>query len=296
MPDGAEPNDTKQVKMTFFENRLSSCKPSETILRLLCLGDVMGRPGRDALRAHLSRLKERYGIDLIMANGENSAGCLGITPATVKELEKSGVDVITTGNHVWRYKECYPLLVKHATLLRPANYPEKAPGKGVAVVTMSSGVKIAFINLLGRVFMESVDCPFATVDRLLSLLPADVSMIIVDMHAEATSEKRALFHYLDGRVSAVVGTHTHVQTADASVSRNGTASITDLGMCGVEDSVLGMDQKSVIARFTSGMPHAFRPARGSASLNGVIIDIDTLTGKALDIALVRPDPAKAVSL
>lgn len=268
----------------------------KNIVRVLCLGDVMGRAGRDALRRHLGDIRQRYGVDIVMANGENSAGCLGVTPATVKELEKFGVDVITTGNHVWRHKECYPLLRSHERFLRPANYPAKAPGKGITVVPLPSGQGIAFINLIGRVFMEPVDCPFATVDSLLASLPPEVTMIVVDMHAEATSEKRGLYHYLKGRVSAVVGTHTHVQTADATISEEGTATITDLGMCGVEDSVLGMDKGAVLARFTTGMPHPFRPAKGKGSLNGVFIDIDSVSGKAVDMALLRPQPAPVIAV
>lgn len=238
-----------------------------------------------------------------MVNGENSAGGIGITPATTRELFEAGANVITTGNHVWRHKECYPVLDKHPALIRPANYPDNAPGKGFCIVTLPRCVsdgpensqpeeKIAFINLLGRVFMEAVDCPFRKVDSILATLDPSVTMIVVDMHAEASSEKRVMAKYLDGRVSAVVGTHTHVQTADAMVSPHGTASLTDLGMCGVEhDSVIGMEYPPVVARFLSGLPHPFRPAKGQGGVNGAIIDIHKQTGKATRIALVREQPA-----
>ena len=261
--------------------------PPKGAVRVLALGDVVARPGRDAAAYAIRHFKTRYGANIILVNGENSAGGTGITPATTKELFAAGADCITTGNHVWRYRECYPLLASEPALLRPANFGEQTPGKGLTILSLSAG-RIAILNLAGRVFMDAAECPFRTADEALATLPPDIHLIIVDFHAEATSEKRAMAHYLDGRVSVLFGTHTHVQTSDARISGQGTASLTDLGMCGTEEtSVLGMAKEPVLARFLSGMPHPFRTTKGPGTVNGLLADIDTTTGKALALWLVR---------
>ena len=257
-------------------------------LRVLCLGDIVGRAGRKVVQEQLPQLRKRLDVHLVIANGENAAGGLGITKETAKELFSAGVDVITTGNHIWRHQECYSFLAKEPKLLRPANYPDGAPGTGLCIFSMPNGHKAAVINLLGRTYMEAVDCPFHTAEVLLTQIPDDVAIIIVDFHAEATSEKRALAHFLDGKVSAVLGTHTHVQTADAMILEQGTAALSDLGMCGCEEnSVLGVRKESSIGRFYTGLPHPFTPARGKATINGAYLQIDKISGKALSIGLVR---------
>jgi metallophosphoesterase (TIGR00282 family) len=265
-------------------------------VRILCLGDVVGRPGRSLLRQSLPLLRRRLSLDVVIANGENAAGGIGLTPETFRELLAAGVDAVTSGNHIWKHREIRPHLAERAELLRPANYGPAAPGKGITVLPLPGGWSVAVLNLLGRTFMEAVDCPFRAADEALAFLDAshpEARLRIVDFHAEATSEKRAMALHLDGRVSAVCGTHTHVQTADARVSAAGTASITDLGMCGVEDvSVIGMEAAPVLRHFITRLPAAFRPARGEASLNGVIVECDELSGKALSIALLRDKAAE----
>lgn len=264
-------------------------RADEERLRILCLGDVVGRPGRRLLAERLPGLRRDLALDMVIANGENAAGGIGLTPETFRELLKAGVDVVTSGNHIWKHREVYSLLDKSPVLLRPANYGSGAPGRGYCVFTLENGVRIGLLNLLGRVFMEAIDCPFAAADAALEeLARQDVLCCLVDFHAEASSEKRAMLHHLDGRVAAVLGTHTHVQTADAYVSRMGTAGLTDLGMCGVEfDSVIGMDKNAVLKRFTTALPHPFRPAKGEASLNGALVEIAKKNGKALSIRLLR---------
>ncbi len=266
------------------------------ILRVLCLGDVVGRPGRQVLRERLGPLRRVLSLDMIVANGENAAGGIGLTVETLRELIAAGVDVVTSGNHIWKHREMYPHLDKRPEVLRPANYGEGVPGRGLCVHTLPGGEKAAVLNLLGRSFMEAVHCPFRAADAALERLKAehpDLCLCIVDFHAEATSEKRAMSHYLNGRVSAVLGTHTHVQTADAFVSSEGTASLSDLGMCGVEEeSVLGMGKEAVLQRFLTAMPHPFKPARGRATLNGAVIEVNKVSGKALSIALVRDNAAE----
>ncbi len=257
-------------------------------VRVLCLGDIVGRPGRRHLQTHLKRICNELKIDMVIANGENAAGGIGLTPETGKELFDAGVHVITSGNHIWKHKSILPALRKNPHILRPANYPDGAAGSGLCVHQMPCGTQVAVINLIGRTFMEALDCPFKKAEYILSQIPDHVKIRIVDFHAEATSEKRALAHFLDGRVSAVLGTHTHVQTADATISLLGTASLSDLGMCGSErESVLGMQKKSVIERFYAGLPQSFSPAREPASLNGALLVIEKTSGKALSIGLVR---------
>jgi metallophosphoesterase (TIGR00282 family) len=249
-------------------------------LRVLMIGDVIGKPGRRAIQALVPQLRKEYRLDLVVANGENVAGGFGITPDTADELLTSGVDVITSGNHIWKQKEIIPHINEEWPLIRPANYPPAAPGKGYVQL---GGAMV--INLMGRVFMSPLDCPFRTADRVLeeAARGSPPKVIIVDFHAEATSEKQAMGWYLDGRVSAVVGTHTHVATADARILRNGTAFVTDVGMTGPYNSVIGSDARAVIDGFLTQMPQRLEVARGPAILNSVLVDIDEERGRATDI-------------
>ncbi|GFM36962.1 TIGR00282 family metallophosphoesterase [Desulfovibrio psychrotolerans] len=256
-------------------------------MRILFFGDVMGKPGRLALRHRLPALRARHGADMVIANGENASGGVGLTAEVMQELLGMGVDVITTGNHIWKHRDIYAGLEREQRIVRPANFPPGAPGRGMVVHTLSSGVRVAVLNLQGRTFMEEVDCPFRAADALLATLPEDVVLRFVDFHAEATSEKKALGWYLDGRVTAMVGTHTHVQTADPALLPGGTAYLTDAGMCGVEDSCLGMDKDIIIRRFLTRMPHRFALAKGNAGVNGVLVEADAHTGRATHVELVR---------
>lgn len=263
-------------------------KDSTTVFRALLLGDIVGRPGRQALAERLPGLRERLALDLVIANGENAAGGIGLTPPTYREIRASGVDIVTSGNHIWRYADLYPSLNKEANLLRPANMPPGTPGRGHTTLTLPCGVRIAVINLQGRTFMAAVDCPFRAVEAILERLPEDIDFCFVDFHAEATSEKRAMAFFLDSKVSCLVGTHTHVQTADACILPNGTAYISDLGMCGAErSSVLGMEPEPVLRRFLHQLPSRFTPAAGPAGLNGLLVDLDRRTGLALRASILR---------
>jgi len=247
------------------------------------IGDVIGRPGRRALEAFLPGLRGEHHPNLVIANGENLAGGFGITVDTAKELLKAGVDVITTGNHVWDQKE-FVRRMDDASLpvLRPANYPPAAPGRGYLVAG-----DVLIINLMGRVFMEPLDCPFRAFDRILDEVKPRPKVIVVDFHAEATSEKQAMAWYADGRASVVVGTHTHVPTADPRVLPRGTAAVTDVGMAGPQLSVIGMDPKAVLERFLTQTPRRFSVADGPVKLNAVLADVDETTGKAR--SLIRVD-------
>ncbi|MFI3271667.1 MAG: TIGR00282 family metallophosphoesterase [Pseudomonadota bacterium] len=268
-------------------------------MRMLFFGDIVGKPGRLALKEHLPRLRQEYGADFVIANGENASGGIGITAETCRELLNLGIDVLTTGNHIWKHKDIYSALQRESRLLRPANFPEITNAYGVEGATVSgavgrglgiydiAGVQIAVINLMGRTYMNSLDCPFRKADELLATIPDSVKVRFVDFHAEASSEKKALGWYLDGRVSAVVGTHTHVQTADAMLLDKGTAYLTDAGMCGAEASVLGMDKTVIINKFLTHVPQKFKPENGRGSLNGVAMDIDEATGMARSIELIR---------
>lgn len=247
----------------------------------------MGKPGRLALRHRLPALRARHGADMVIANGENASGGVGLTAEVMQELLGMGVDVLTTGNHIWKHRDIYAGLEREQRIVRPANFPPGAPGRGMVVHTLSSGVRVAVLNLQGRTFMEEVDCPFRAADALLATLPEDVVLRFVDFHAEATSEKKALGWYLDGRVTAMVGTHTHVQTADPALLPGGTAYLTDAGMCGVEDSCLGMDKDVIIRRFLTRMPNRFVLAKGNAGVNGVLVEADAHTGRATHVELVR---------
>ena len=256
-------------------------------LRLLMIGDVVGRIGRRAVNINLSELKKEHHLDLVIANGENAAGGAGITKETAEELFSSGVDVLTMGNHVWNIKEAIPYIDSEQRIVRPANYPIGAPGNGSNVFETKDKIKIGVINLSGRVFMEALDCPFRKVDEILVEMKKITNIIVVDFHAEATSEKVAMGWYLAGRVSAVVGTHTHVQTADERILPGGTAYLTDVGMTGPQNSVIGVKKETVINRFISQMPQRFDVANGPSQFNAVIIDIDEHTGEASYIARIQ---------
>lgn len=259
---------------------------SESLLTVLFIGDVVGRPGRKAVSELLDGLVDRHQVDLVVANGENLAGGFGLTADSAGEILKAGVHILTTGNHVWDKKEALDILEESDDILRPANYPE-APGKGWRVVKTPGGVEVAVVNLEGRVFMSDLECPFRTADLILEALPDNVKCIVVDMHAEATSEKRALAIYLDGRISALVGTHTHVQTADERVLPGGTAYITDLGMTGNDmGSVIGIDSKPVLHRFLTQRPARFDLAKGEPTLSGAVVNIDPGNGRAVSIERV----------
>jgi metallophosphoesterase (TIGR00282 family) len=253
-------------------------------LQVLMIGDVVGEPGRKTVSDILPGLRREYGIDLVVANGENSAGGLGITLNTAYELINSGVDVITTGNHVWAKREIIPHLDRQLPIIRPLNFPPGAPGKGYWITN-----NIVIVNLIGRVFVGDYDCPFRTMDTFLAGLSSENKVILVDFHAEATSEKVALGRYLDGRVSAIVGTHTHVGTIDACILPNGTAYVTDIGMVGPKDSVIGDDVESVIYSFVTKMPHRISVGKGKADFDAMLIDVDSASGKANSITRIHCD-------
>ena len=247
-------------------------------MRILLIGDVIGRPGRRLVQDLVPGLRREHAIDLVIANGENAAGGIGLTVDTAQELLASGVDVITSGNHIWDRREIIPALDGELPILRPLNYPHGVPGRGHLIVG-----DVLVVNLLGRVFVGNFDCPFRAMDRLLDTRVDRPRVAIVDFHAEATSEKVAMGWYLDGRVSAVVGTHTHVGTVDARVLPGGTAYISDVGMTGPIDSVIGDEVDSVIGRFLTQLPHRLSAAKGRAMLNSVLVDVDEDTGKAESI-------------
>ncbi|MGD0922469.1 MAG: TIGR00282 family metallophosphoesterase [Terriglobia bacterium] len=253
--------------------------------RILFIGDIVGHPGRRIVKELLPGLVGEYSPELVLANAENAAGGFGITPPLVEELLDLGIAVLTSGNHIWDKKEIFPYLSDHADgrLLRPANYPGNAPGHGLYVGKTRAGLDYAVLNLQGRVFMPSIDCPFRTADALLEKIPPEVRIRIVDIHAEATSEKRAIGWYLDGRVTAVLGTHTHVPTADETVQPKGTAYITDLGMTGPYDSVIGIEKQPIIEKFLNQIPARFEVARGDVRLSAVLIEADMETGHAFAI-------------
>jgi metallophosphoesterase (TIGR00282 family) len=257
-------------------------------LKILFLGDIVGKPGRTAVRHFVPILRERHGLDLCVGNSENSAGGAGITPDSADDLLDAGLDLLTGGNHTWSKREILPYLDREGSRqLRPANYPDGAPGRGHGVVTSKSGSKLGVVNLEGRLFMKPLDCPFRTAERLVSELRQKTPCILVDMHCEATSEKNAMGHFLDGRVSAVLGTHTHVQTADERVLPRGTAYQTDVGMCGPWDSVIGLRKEFAIERFLSARHTPFDLAPGETALQGAIVEIDDQTGRARSILRVR---------
>jgi metallophosphoesterase (TIGR00282 family) len=251
-------------------------------LRILAIGDIIGKPGRKAVEEILPGLYSEYNIDLVIGNGENAAGGLGLTPSTAEELFDSGIDVITTGNHIWAYKEIIPYLNNGPALIRPLNYPPTNPGRGYLLKN-----NVLIVNLVGRVFIGNFDCPFRAMDQLLAEFKHKSIPIIVDFHAEATSEKVAMGKYLDGRVSAVLGTHTHVGTIDAHILPGGTAYVSDIGMVGPIDSVIGDDPNSAIDRFLTQMPSRLSVGKGKVSFDAILVEVDENTGKAVDIQRVQ---------
>ena len=250
---------------------------------LLFIGDIFASPGRSIVARHLREIVAAEKIDLTIANGENAAGGFGITPQLADELFGYGIDILTSGNHVWDKKEIYDYLPREPRLLRPANYAAELPGAGVITVSASNGVQCAVMNLQGRSCLPATDCPFRKADSLLAALPADVKVRFVDFHAELTSEKTAMGWYLDGRVSAVIGTHTHVPTADTRILPNGTAYQTDAGMTGPYHSIIGVDKDIVLRRFLTQLPVRMEAARHGAELHGVVVEVDETTGKAAAI-------------
>jgi 2',3'-cyclic-nucleotide 2'-phosphodiesterase len=254
-------------------------------MKILFLGDIVGKPARRFLNEALPNLKKEIGADLTIANGENAAGGSSITPDTAKDIFDAGVDILTSGDHIFKKKESRKVL-ENSPLIRPLNYGESAVGSG-HIIKEVKGIKIAVVNLLGRVFMNPVDCPFKAIKKILPKLKEKVNIIIVDMHAEATSEKLAMGYFLAGKVSAVVGTHTHIPTADKRIIDGFTAYITDLGMTGSFDSVLGREKAAIIERFLTNMPVRFNLAKGDPRIQGVILDIEAKSGKALAIETVE---------
>lgn len=257
--------------------------PSSGGVKILFIGDVMGEPGRDTVAKYLPRLREEHDLDLVIANAENSAGGFGVTGKVADDLLHLGIDVLTTGNHVWDKKEVIPYLRETNVLLRPANYPAGVPGRGSGVFAARGGTRVAVVNLMGRLFMKDLDCPFRTGERVVESLRLETPIVFVDFHAEATSEKQALAGFLDGRVTALVGTHTHVQTADEGILPGGTAYITDVGMTGPHDSIIGVEKGPAIERFLNGMPNRFQVAKGDLRFSGVVVTADAASGRALAI-------------
>ncbi len=254
-------------------------------MKILFIGDIFGQPGRRLLKEKLPELRKELQPDLVLANAENAAAGFGITPPLVDELLDLDIAVLTSGNHIWDKKEILPWIREQVNgrLLRPANYPPDAPGRGLFVGKTPAGTGYAVINLQGRVFMPTLDCPFRKADELLHSIPEDVKIRIVDLHAEATSEKQAMGWYLDGRVSAVLGTHTHVPTVDEIVLPHGTAYITDMGMTGPYESIIGMERQAVIQKFLDQLPTRFEVATGDVRLCGVLLELDSESGRALSI-------------
>jgi metallophosphoesterase (TIGR00282 family) len=256
-------------------------------MRVLCIGDIVGKPGRQTVRQLLPGLIAHHGLDLVIANAENAAAGMGLTVETARELLALPIDLLTGGNHIWKFKDIYPLLDTEPRVIRPLNYPEGAPGNGLALIPREDGPPVGVVNLLGRIFMEPVGCPFAAAEAAIAQLRAETPVILVEIHAEATSEKRALGWFLDGRVSAVYGTHTHVATADEEVLPGGTGYITDIGMTGPHCSVIGMKKELMIERMRSLRPVGFDVAKEDLRLSGVILDIDTRSGKTRSVTRVQ---------
>ncbi len=255
-------------------------------LTVLMIGDVFGEPGRKTVLSLLPGLRREYELDLVIANVENAAGGYGVTPPIARGFLDGGVDVMTSGNHIWDKKEILEYIGKENLLLRPANYAPGTPGVG-SIVVKAGAHRVGVLNLQGRVFMPAADCPFRKADEELPRLREEAPVIIVDMHAETTSEKQAMGWYLDGRASAVIGTHSHVQTADERILPGGTAYLTDVGMTGPVDSVIGVAREIAIQRFLSGLPNRFEPAKGPAALHAAVVRIDPDSGKALEIRRLR---------
>ncbi|WP_147802294.1 TIGR00282 family metallophosphoesterase [Alkalicoccus halolimnae] len=255
-------------------------------MKIMFIGDIVGSPGRDIWKEYASKLKAKYKPDLTIVNGENAAAGKGITKKIYHELLEAGADVLTMGNHTWDKKEIFDFIDGADKMVRPANFPEGAPGTGLQFIK-GLRKKAAVINLQGRTFMPPIDCPFRKADELIAIAEKETSVIFVDFHAEATSEKQALAWYLDGRVSAVIGTHTHVPTADERVLPSGTAYLSDAGMTGPYDGILGMEKEVIINKFITGLPGKFEVTKGRSQLNGVILDIDDQTGKAVSVKRIH---------
>ncbi len=256
-------------------------------ITILFIGDIIGKPGRQALSRELHRLVDRYAVDLVLANGENAAGGFGLTVEVARELFSCGVHGMTSGNHIWDKKEQVPLVLADHRIVRPANYPEGVPGRGSMLLTTPGGISVAVLNLEGRVYMKNLECPFRTADREIERLRQETPIILVDFHAEATSEKAALGWYLDGRVSALVGTHTHVQTADERILTKGTAFMSDVGMTGSFDSVIGIGKEQAIGKFLTQLPVKFEVPKKDIRLNGVVVRLDRSTGRAVSIERIN---------
>ena len=274
-------------------------------MKILFIGDIVGRAGRELLRSSLAAIIRHHDLDLVIANAENSANGFGVTKDVGDTILGYGVDVMTSGNHIWDKKEVIPYIAMEPRLIRPANYPAGTPGRGSYVATARDGRAVGVVNAMGRVHMPSLDDPFAVVPREIDAIRGKTRVIIVDFHAEATSEKMAMGWHLDGKVTLVVGTHTHVQTADERLLHHGTAYLTDAGMTGAHDSVIGMEREPSLARFVTGMPAKFEPATANPRLNGVIVEADPASGNALavtrvsfgerDLALMAAEHAAAVA-
>lgn len=259
-------------------------------MKILFIGDIVGEPGRKAFIEFIPGMKARGEADFVVANGENAAGGSGITEKIAQELFSVGCDVITLGDHAWDRKELYPYLTNNPRVLRPANFSRRAPGHGSCVIEGPGGIKVGVVMLLGRTFIKyTTDCPFHAADDILTEMRKQTPVIFVDIHAEATSEKVAMGWYLDGRASAICGTHTHIQTADEKILPGGTAYITDVGMTGPYDSVIGQEKEGIIERYLTGLPNKFTVASGKGTLCGALIDVDEKTGRARSIARVKRD-------
>ncbi len=256
-------------------------------MKILFVGDIVGSPGRKAVAELIPKIVKKEKIEFVIANGENAAGGSGVTPKIAKELLDSGIDAITSGDHIWKRREIVEVLDEYPNILRPANYPPGVPGLGANAVKTRGGDSVGIINLVGRVFMEAVECPFRQAKDEIDQIQKGTNIIIVDFHAEATSEKIAMGWYLDGLVSAVLGTHTHVQTADEKILPQGTAYITDVGMTGPHDSVIGRKKEQILTRFITHLPTRFEMAEEDVQLNGVILDIDEGSGKAKSIKRIQ---------
>lgn len=255
-------------------------------MRLLFVGDVVGRPGRRLVQRLLPSLRRELAVDFVVANGENAAAGAGITGESARELFDAGVDVLTGGNHIWDKEEGVAVVDRESRIIRPVNYPLGTPGRGFGIFTAGTE-RVAVISVLGRIFMAPVDCPFRSVDGVLQKISGQAAVILVDLHAEATSEKIALGWYLDGRVSAVVGTHTHVATADEAILPRGTAYLTDVGMTGAHDSIIGVRKELALRRMLTLMPVRFQPADGDPRLHGVLLEVDSATGRAVRCERIR---------
>jgi metallophosphoesterase (TIGR00282 family) len=254
---------------------------------ILFIGDIIGRPGRRVVRELLPGLVDRHRVDLVVANGENASGGIGLSPKGAEELLAAGVHVLTSGNHIWKKKEIIPYIEDTEDLIRPANYPPTVPGTGATIKETAAGIPVAVLNLLGRTFMEAVECPFRKAEEEVERLKAQTPILLVDFHAEATSEKMAMGWFLDGKASAVLGTHTHIQTSDERILPSGTAYLTDVGMTGPADSVIGVKKEIAIERFLTQMPHKFEVAKKDLVLEAALVTVDEQSGRALRIGRLR---------